>query len=83
LGYKGLELIHAKKQAIELLQQHKPELQKRFGVVCLAILGPTARDIAISKLGILFYAHKKDNINHFYAHKSEKYQLLGIYYDPN
>ena len=26
--------------------------------------------INISKLAVLFYAHKKDNINHFYAHKS-------------
>jgi hypothetical protein len=62
--------MHAKKQAIELLQQHKPGLQNRFGVVCLAILGPTAQEIAISKLVVRFYAHKKDNINHFYAHKS-------------
>ena len=26
--------------------------------------------INISKLRMRFYAHKKDNINHFYAHKS-------------
>ena len=62
--------MHAKKQAIELLQQHKPGLQNRFGVVGLAILGSTAQEIAISKLVVRFYAHKKDNINHFYAHKS-------------
>jgi len=30
-----------------------------------------------------FYAHKKDNTKHFYAHKSVIYWLLGIYREPN
>jgi hypothetical protein len=35
--------------------------------------------INISKLRICFYAHKKDNINHFYAHKNVIFRLLGIH----
>jgi len=27
----------------------------------------------------MFYAHKKDNTNHFYAHKSVIFWLLGIH----
>lgn len=35
-----------KRRALELLSQHKAELQRRFGVTELALFGSTARDTA-------------------------------------
>jgi len=35
-----------KRRALELLRQHKAELQRRFGVTDLALFGSTVRDTA-------------------------------------
>lgn len=35
-----------RKKALQMLAQHKPELEKRFGVTSLALFGSTARDTA-------------------------------------
>jgi predicted nucleotidyltransferase len=35
-----------RQQAIELLTRSKPELQERYGITALALIGSTARDVA-------------------------------------